>query len=171
MERYDGPELLVPPDGGARTPEEWEAARESARQLADRQLFAVLATAEQGHPYNCLVGFACSQDLRDLVFATPRETRKYRHLQEDGRVSLLVDDRTRDPREIERIGVLTILGQARVLASGEQSPWEGMLLEKHPYFARFVGADSTALVRVQIGRLIYVQRFQEVFEWDPRISG
>ncbi len=50
---------------------------EDIRTLFHNQKLAVLSTSLSGHPYTTLVGFAATEDLRRIIFATTRATRKF----------------------------------------------------------------------------------------------
>src|SRR5512138_1985703 len=60
-----------------------------------KEPFAVLATSDSGRPYTSLISFAITPDLKKVIFATPKNTRKYRNLVNTGDVSILVDNRTK----------------------------------------------------------------------------
>ena len=72
----------------------FDPLREKLRKLFSVVQLAVLATEHDGSPYASLVAFAASDDLREIYFATDRETRKYSYLQENKQVALLVDNRS-----------------------------------------------------------------------------
>ena len=82
------------------------------RNLLASQKFAVLSTQEQDHPYLNLVAFAETSDLRTLLFATPRATRKYGNLSSKSGVALLVDNRSNDAADIREAMAVTIIGIA-----------------------------------------------------------
>jgi general stress protein 26 len=50
------------------------------RELFKSQKLAVLATNNESHPYCNLVAFAETSDCKSLIFATNRNTSKYRNL-------------------------------------------------------------------------------------------
>lgn len=50
---------------------------EQLHELFFTQQLAVLSTTVNGKPYCSLIAFAASDDLKDLIFATTRATRKY----------------------------------------------------------------------------------------------
>ena len=79
-----------------------EDLRGVLRTLFDGQRLAVLATHSEGQPYCSLVAFVPSDDLRDLVFATTRATRKFANMQGDERVALLVDSRSNCDEDFHR---------------------------------------------------------------------
>lgn len=142
--------------------------QQSIKELCESEPFAVLATQGNGQPYTSLVGFATSDDLKYVMFATPKQTRKYIQLEENSRVSLLVDNRAQQPDSINFISALTITGNGRILTEGEEiHKWSGLLTEKHPYLSSFVQSPSTAVILVAVDSYYYVRRFQEVFEWMP----
>lgn len=162
---YDEPKYIKVKKG---IEDKEEPIQESIKELCENQSFAVLATQGNGQPYTSLIGFATSEDLKYVIFATPKQTRKYSLLEGDNRVSLLVDNRAQQPDSINFISALTITGSGRVLTDGEEiEKWSGLLIEKHPYLSSFVKSSSTAVIIVEVYRYFYVRRFQEVFEWIP----
>ena len=60
------------------------------------QRLAVLSTNEQGQPYGNLVSFVATEDMKNLLFATTRSTRKFANLTTDSRVAMLIDSRTKN---------------------------------------------------------------------------
>ena len=66
------------------------------RNLLEAQKLAVLSTQDHGQPYSNLIALAATDDLRYLLFATTRATRKYANLMADSRVAVLVDNRQND---------------------------------------------------------------------------
>ena len=73
---------------------EKEQIREILLELFSSQKLAVLGTHQSGQPYGSLVAFAATADLKNLVFATTRATRKFANLQADSRVSMVLDNRS-----------------------------------------------------------------------------
>ena len=53
------------------------------------QQLSVLSTQNNGQPYTSLVGFVESSDLKYLLFATTRDTRKYENIKKDSRVCFI----------------------------------------------------------------------------------
>ena len=66
------------------------------RNLLESQKLAVLSTQNHGQPYCNLIAIAATDDLKYLLFATTRATRKYANLMADSRVAVLVDNRQND---------------------------------------------------------------------------
>jgi len=59
-----------------------------------KESFAVLATDDRGKPYTSLISFALTPDLRQVIFATPKGTRKFKNLTGTRDVALLIDNRS-----------------------------------------------------------------------------
>ena len=85
----------------------------SLKDLFQQQLHAVLATADAAGPYASLVAFAASSDLRQLVFVTGRNTRKFKNLLASGTAALLIDNRVNTSTDLTGALAVTVLGRAR----------------------------------------------------------
>ncbi|MEI6153894.1 MAG: pyridoxamine 5'-phosphate oxidase family protein, partial [Deltaproteobacteria bacterium] len=66
---------------------------ERLNELNRTEFFAVLATDSNGHPYTSLVAYAITPDLKKVLFATPKGTRKYKNILNSEHVALLIDNR------------------------------------------------------------------------------
>lgn len=141
---------------------------EDIRKLLESQEFAVLATRGEDITVTSLITFASSFDLKNLVFATPRDTGKFNLISSDENISILVDDRSLQQDSINKISALTITGKARILSNeNEIFEWGGLLLKKHPNLNSFLKTPTSAIILVEVIRYHYVKKFQEVWEWDP----
>jgi len=138
------------------------------RELLHQQPLAVLATRGEEYPYCTLVGFAVSDDLKSLFFATIRDTRKFHNIQRYSQVSMLVDSRTNTARDFKDALALTALGEARPEESPEHSEYLARYLHKHPYLGDFVNNPNCVFLRLDVHRYILVSRFQEVLEIKMR---
>ena len=145
---------------------------ECIHDLVSEQPFAVLCTQGEGQPYGSVVAFAFDQDLKSFVFATSRATRKFELLSHCDRVALVVDNRSKFPKDLMKVGAVTITGKAQQLEPGpEFEKWARWLTARHPYLKSFVASPSTALFRVDAVRFLHVTRFQEVRQWIPASDG
>jgi nitroimidazol reductase NimA-like FMN-containing flavoprotein (pyridoxamine 5'-phosphate oxidase superfamily) len=138
------------------------------RRLAAHPL-AVLATHGAEYPYTSLVSVALTADARAFLFPTGRETRKFANLLRQARVSLLLDNRGGDLSDPPY--AITVLGQASEVTpdAPDRGVLEAAYLERQPHLAGFLAGEGTALIRVELDRVILVERFSEVFEtsWPP----
>jgi nitroimidazol reductase NimA-like FMN-containing flavoprotein (pyridoxamine 5'-phosphate oxidase superfamily) len=76
--------------------------KELLRQIVGAQRFAVLATLSNQQPYSNLVAFAVSDDLRHIIFATNRDTQKYRNILSNNKITLLIDNRSNSQSDFTR---------------------------------------------------------------------
>ena len=132
--------------------------------LLSTQRSAALATQERGQPYLSLMAFAATPDLKTIVLATDRYTRKYANLMVEPRVALLVDNRGNVPADTREAVAVTVLGEAAEAAPAEQEHLLSLLVERHPHLKAFATAATSALITVRVATYIVVQRFEEVRE-------
>ena len=143
------------------------AAMERIGVLLNEQRFAVLCTSTDGWPYAGLVAFAVEKELKRIYFATPENTQKTANLRADGRVALLVDNRTNRPEDCRHGMAVTILGHAEIFDPGSRPEAGGCLLTKHPDLAVFLDALDTVLVCIHVERYRLVEQFQHTIDVRP----
>jgi nitroimidazol reductase NimA-like FMN-containing flavoprotein (pyridoxamine 5'-phosphate oxidase superfamily) len=134
------------------------------RELLESQRLAVLSTQDHGQPYCNIIAIAATDDLKNLLFATTRATRKYANLMADPRVAVLVDNRKNAPSDFADAAAVTALGKAWELQGAERQRFLKVYLARHPYLEEFVAAPTCALLRIKVDRYIAVSRFQDVRE-------
>lgn len=132
------------------------------KALFTSQGLAVLSTQDHGQPYCNLVAFASSEDLGSLVFATTRATRKYANIDEDSRVSMLIDNRSNKVADFHDAMAVTATGQAEEVAGPDKDGLLKLYLVKHPHLEDFVLSPTCALMRIEVLKYYVVSRFQHV---------
>ncbi len=132
--------------------------------LFSAQKLAVLSSFGNEQPYASLVAFAATDDLKYIIFATTRATRKYANLSSESKVALLIDNRTNKERDFSHAVAATALGRAREVKAPEKESFLEIYLEKHPHLKEFVSAPSCALLTVKAEKYYVVNRFQNVQE-------
>jgi hypothetical protein len=137
---------------------------EILRELLSSQLLGVLGTHHAGAPYTSLVGFAATDDLRSLLFATGRQTRKHENLAADARASMLVDNRTNRPADFTEASAATAVGIVEEIGADDRADLEALFLAKHPHLESFVRSPSSALLSLRVSVYMVVTRFQHVIE-------
>ena len=144
---------------------EKQQIKQILNELFIAQKLAVLGTHQGGQPYGSLVAFAATSDLRNLVFATTRATRKFANLRSDPRVSMVLDNRSNRVADFRKAVAATALGRAREVRGKERENLAEMYLAKHLHLKEFVGSPTCALVKMRVEVYYVVWRFQNVFEW------
>lgn len=137
------------------------------QELLASQRLAVLSTQGQRQPYSNLVAFASKADMKYLIFATTRATRKYANLLKNPQISILIDNRTNETADFAEAAAVTVLGQASEAQGDERSELLKTYVNRHPYLEDFVTSPNCALFSVKVERYIIVTRFQDVREIVP----
>jgi putative heme iron utilization protein len=134
------------------------------RDMLDHQLLGVLGTHHEGEPYTSLVGFAATPDLKALLFATGRSTRKAANLTADSRASMLIDNRTNTAADFTEAAAATAVGRVAEVGDDERAEFDRIFLAKHPHLESFVRSPSCAALQLRVNVYMVVTRFQHVIE-------
>jgi hypothetical protein len=118
-----------------------------------------------GDPYASLIAFDATSDLRGVVFATSRATRKFANLASNVRAAMLVENSRNLKSDIYEAMAVTILGTVAELAGASKEEALAHYIEKHPHLAGFVRSPSTAVLRLEVEAYYLVNRFQKVMEY------
>jgi uncharacterized protein YhbP (UPF0306 family) len=138
--------------------------REKISSVFASQSLAVLATQKDGQTYANLVSFAATEDLRILLFATSRSTRKFSHILDSPQVALLIDNRTNSIADFRDAVAVSALGKATVVEGAEKEHLSPVYLAKHPHLTDFINTPNQALLKVVVCKYILVSHFQRVLE-------
>lgn len=136
------------------------------RELLEKQRFCVLATADSGHPYTNLVSFATTDDLKKILFATRRQSNKFKNIASESRTALLMDNRGNEPEDIKNAVTVTALGLSKEVSEDKDEKLK-IYLRKHPYMKDFVRDPDCALIELKVTRYVYVREFENVKSIEP----
>jgi hypothetical protein len=89
-----------------------ETVEHDIRQLLKNEQLAVLSTEQQGQPYASLVAFAVTAGLGNLVFCTPKTTRKFSNLANNPRAAMLINNCRNQASDINNAVSVTAVGKA-----------------------------------------------------------
>jgi heme iron utilization protein len=134
------------------------------RQLFTDQLLAVLGTQSQSGPYGNLVAFYATDDLKHLLFATTRSTRKYENLLKIPQVALVIDNRSNKEGDFHEAIAVTAIGKVIEVGGLEKEQLKTLYLVKHPGLLDFVQSPTCALLKIEVGTYYIVRQFQQVTE-------
>ena len=148
----------------ARDPKNQDV-KKLVRNTLETQNLGVLATLDKTNPYENLVAFVSSKDLKSIVFSTAVYTRKYTNLSTHPQVSFLVDTRSNSEKDFHECVAVTALGKAAEVQKEQRSILLRQYLKKHPYLEDFVKSPSCRLFRIQVRKYIVVSEFQKVVEF------
>jgi uncharacterized pyridoxamine 5'-phosphate oxidase family protein len=138
--------------------------RKTIADLLSAQKLSVLATLGRAYPYQNIVAFAASGDLKNILFATKRSTCKYKNLKSRKRVAMFIDDRSNRETDFQQATGITALGGALELRGRDREKFAKLFLRKHPSLQEFLSASECALFSIQVRAYYVVLRFQDVVE-------
>jgi nitroimidazol reductase NimA-like FMN-containing flavoprotein (pyridoxamine 5'-phosphate oxidase superfamily) len=145
-------------------PKDETSIREAAKRLFAKQRLACLATSKSEKPHTSLVAFAATADLKAILFATTKSSRKYAYLKANERVSMLVDNRTNRITDFKEGTAITVIGRAKELDAHGKNIHLKLYIEQHPYMEEFVESKDSSLFMVEVETYRVVTRFQQVDE-------
>lgn len=138
--------------------------RQLVEEMLASQPLGVLATSDEGRPHASLIAYASLAGMKEIVFATPRATRKFEYLSQRPQVALLVDNRSNQESDFQQAAAVTAYGQAREVGEADREQYFQALTAKHPYLRDFVKASTTALIVIRVSQYSMVTRFQKVID-------
>ena len=151
----------------SKTKKGFVSVPERMKALDETECFAVLATDEGGRPYTSLINFAFTVDLKKVIFATPRETRKYKNILKTHHISLLIDNRSKTRKNLMETEAVTVIGTAHPIRKGKvREELAAIFLKKHPDLESFIQSPSTVLIVLEANRCIHVSKFQTISVWE-----
>lgn len=145
---------------------EFSNSKDVINTLLTSQYLGVLATLDSGQPYGNLVAFAVTADLKHIVFATNRNTRKYGNIRANSRVAMLIDSRRNEESDFNTAVALTAIGVAQETTGDERERLTEIYLTKYPPLADFVNRQESALMNITVSDYI-IARFNESKRISP----
>lgn len=110
--------------------------------------FAVLATEGNGQPHTSLIAITPFGNFRQIIFATYRNTLKYRNISGNNKVAVLIEGGYFNMKGLKESIVLTIIGHTEEISiTGNEAPYQAHL-KRHPEMESFMLSSDCALIRV-----------------------
>jgi nitroimidazol reductase NimA-like FMN-containing flavoprotein (pyridoxamine 5'-phosphate oxidase superfamily) len=126
------------------------------------QSIAVLGTVKENEPYSSLVGFVITEDLREVIFATMRQRKKYKNMEANPRVTLMIDDRNVQKNDFNETTSITVIGSVEDVQGDEREKYASLLVNRHPVLTDFVSFPDCAIMRVSVDKIYVVSDFESV---------
>ena len=130
--------------------------KNKVKELLTKQKLGVLATQGDIYPYNTLVGYAFTNDLRFILFATMRHTRKYRNILKHPNVSILIDNRTNHAGDFKNAVALTVAGKTVRVKKSLKTKYRRLFLKRFPRLKRFIHDPDTSIIPLRVDKYIFV---------------
>ena len=122
--------------------------------------FAVLATEGNGQPHASLVAITPFAGFRQLIFTTFRNTLKYRNLEQNNKVAVLIESGVVNLNGLKESVVLTIIGHTEEIKTAENEAVYQAHLRRHPEMESFMLSPDCALI------MVIAQSYQVVYGID-----
>jgi len=130
--------------------------KEYIEDVIQSSRFAVLATEGNGQPHASLVAITPSGNIRKLIFATYRNTLKYRNLANNNRVAVLIESAHLNLKGGNESSFLTIIGYAEEINTAENEVACLAHLKRHPEMESFINSSDCVFF------LVIAQSYQVV---------
>ena len=138
--------------------------RKKIKDLFKTQNLGILATLGKTFPYQSIVAFAATDDLKNIIFTTNRMTSKYRNLKNSSKVSMFIDNRSNREDDFKDAIGLTALGNANELRGTQREKAMTQFIRRHPSLKEFVSRPDSSIFIVKVTVYYLVMHFQEVIE-------
>lgn len=136
--------------------------REYIEEALQSNQLAVLATVGDDQPHASLIAFTHFEDLRQLIFATYRNTRKFQNMEHNNKVAVLIEGKNEDKSGIQNGFVITAYGRAEEISIDANNLALDSLLCKHPDLLSFTKEEDCVLISVKVENYQVVQGIDNV---------
>ena len=123
-------------------------SREYIADILKLNKLAVLATESRGQPHSSLIAITPLGNFRQLIFATYRNTLKYRNLANNSKVAVLIENRDANINDHQKSIVLTIIGHTEEISIEENEAAYQSHLKRHPEMESFMQSSDCVLIRI-----------------------
>ena len=133
--------------------------KQEIKKLLENQRLGVLSTISDNKPYPNLVAFVAPEDLKYIIFATLKDTQKYKNIINNPEISILIDNRENKSLNFNEILIVTAFGKAEIM---ENDDFKKIYLEKHPYLSDFLKTSGCSLIKMEVEKYQFISHFQDV---------
>ncbi|MBL8025434.1 MAG: pyridoxamine 5'-phosphate oxidase family protein [Fibrobacteres bacterium] len=138
-----------------------------AARLLKNEKFAVLATVKNNVPHASIISFTVSENGKQLLFVTPRKTRKFTNICANKNVSLVIDSRPKTSAKIKQSSALTIFGTASEVKGPNKERLVNLFSKTHPALLTYALKSDFALIAIKVKKYVFVNNIQKVFVVAP----
>lgn len=132
------------------------------KALVQKNKTCVLATVSGNKPHCSLMAYITDKNCEEIYMMTLRNTRKYKNLIENPKVSILIDTREESPST--NVKALTVEGLYAAIESKEKrKKIQAKLLSVHPYLSDFIKHSDAEILRIEIRSFLLLKGLQEAY--------
>ena len=134
--------------------------QDNIKILIHNRRHCVLATSAGDVPYCSLMAYTTDNTGTRFFMVTLRNSRKYKNIVDNPRVSLLIDSREVSPRSNQK--ALTIEGVCAAIKSEEKrKAVQAKLLGVHPHLSEFISHPKAEILCVRIHSFLLLHGLQK----------
>ena len=124
---------------------------EKMKALVREKDSCVLATVSSGKPHCSLMSYITDPECREIFMVTHSHTRKYKNLQENPCVSLLIDTREEDRNlAVGQKKALTISGTFQKVDPTRRKEIREQFLARHPQLKELADDPEAVLISIRV---------------------
>jgi len=126
---------------------------EKMKNFVRKKNICVLSTASDNKPYCSLMAYVTDSTCKEVYMVTHKNTTKFKNLQKNPWVSLLIDSREIQPRSNAQ--ALTITGVfVPLLDENKKQEIRENMLKSFPHMENFIHHPESELIRIKINSLL-----------------
>jgi nitroimidazol reductase NimA-like FMN-containing flavoprotein (pyridoxamine 5'-phosphate oxidase superfamily) len=130
--------------------------------ILNGQRSGVLGTCFMEIPLCSQMAFVATEDLRNLIVVTPRQSTKYDNMMSNPNVSFLVTTVSNRPEDISQAQAVTATAFATELDGERRHEAVTLYSAKHPDLRAFAMSSANAVMELRVDTFALVHNFQEV---------
>lgn len=135
-------------------------------ELMTHQQFGILTSIGSDGPHSSLIAFAVTNNLKTVLFMTLQETRKYANIIANPNVSLLVDNRPANSKEISGCFALSAYGTVKKVDLNSAVATKELFAFCHPELAQYLDKPTYSLFSVSIKKYEVINGLSEVYTYQ-----
>lgn len=136
--------------------------KENIEGILNTTGFAVLATEGNGQPHTSLIAITPFGNFRQLIFATYKNSLKYKNLERNNKVAVLIESTCFNVTGLKETTVLTIIGHTEDISLEENEAARREHLKMHPEMESFMNSSDCVLIRVIAGSYQVVNGINDI---------
>jgi len=141
---------------------------EKMKALVREKDSCVLATVSGGKPHCSLMSYITDPECREIFMVTHPKTRKYKNLQENPCVSLLIDTREEDRNlALGQKKALTITGTFQRVDPARKKVIQAQFLARHPQLKELVDDPEAVLISVRVQSFQLLEGVRDAYFAQP----
>jgi nitroimidazol reductase NimA-like FMN-containing flavoprotein (pyridoxamine 5'-phosphate oxidase superfamily) len=128
---------------------------EKMKNFVRKKNICVLSTASDNKPYCSLMAYVTDATCEEVYMVTHKNTTKFKNLQENPWVSLLIDSRETQPRSNAQ--ALTITGVfVPLVDENKKQEIRDNMLKSFSHMKDFIHHPESELIRIKINSLLFL---------------